>query len=1680
MPYSKEQHLKDNTRALEVVSILEKEGRTATTAEREQLRKYSGFGGLSFILHDPAKPDAWPKSERNLIPPTRELFSVIRSISRDEGDYRRNVDSLKSSVLSSFYTPVEIIQAITDALNESTDKPGGFFQNKKILEPSAGTGLFIEPFACKNSEITAIEKDLLTGRILQALYPSIHGIFVKVEPFEETGLFYKDYFDVAISNIPFGNFYALDPNFLNSKDLIKRDCCRQIHNYFFVKTIELLRHNGLLCFITSSAFLDTPGNKPFREYLMKTADLISAIRLPSNLFKESANTEVSTDLVIVRKNQYKSGITKEEANFIKSVQIEDCHINGLYKNSFQNIIHTSYVKGKNQYGEPAFEFTHSGTTADTGSQLFEKLKPVLKQHFSRRLSIPVPSGQPQITWPDLFSPPVTQIPKIKIPSSVPFHGKFKDFYREKTYVIYENQPGQLINFLKSSGQSGADFQPFTDLTKEQEEIIKSYIQIRDYFIELYGNEQTTKTENYDLRTKLNRQTDLFISRFGAFDKSENRHLLKVDSFYPDLSAAVRIVDGQMQKAEIFLRPVAFAPPVQILSETDAMTASLNLFGKIDMTFMSEKTQKQVDEIVRVLDGFIFFNPVAGGWEYKDKLLSGNVISKIENIRKYDNGKNFFVTQTLQALDKVRPDPVPFPLLDFNFGERWIPVQIYENYLSSIFRTSVSVQYSQALDLFTVSGGYNSIVGKEYALDTESKKINGYQLAEFAILNTCPVITKKIMESGKEVTVKDTQAIQLCNAKIEAIRNGFTDWLNQPEQTEIQNRITKLYNETFNCFVKPDYDGSFQTLPGFNSLSLGFKPYKSQLDALWMIKQNGGGIVDHEVGGGKTLIMCMIAYEMQRLNIAHKPLIIGMKANTRDIAQTFKRAYPSAKILYPSANDFNMKNRVKFFSELKNNNWDCIIMTHDQFAKIPQDLQTQHDIIAKELDDVELNLRTLEKLTGTPASKKMEKGLIVRKLNLKAKLLAVKLKINEKKDDFISFNELGIDHIIIDESQQFKNLTFTTRHSRISGLGNPEGSQRALNLLTAIRCIQNQKDSDLCSTLVSGTPISNSLTELYLIFKYLRPRVLEQLKINNFDAWVSVFAKKTVDFEFSVTNELIQNERFRHFIKVPELSMFYAEIAHVRTSDEIGIQKPEMNEQLISIDITPDQRDFSEKLKEFAKTGDYSLIGKEPPSNKDGKMLVATSLARKMSLDMRLINPSLPDHPNSKVSVCAAKIYEYYKKFDSVKGTQLVFSDLGVFAPSNNDKFSVYQALREKLNQEYQIPLQEIAFIQECKTDHQKETVKTKIMSGEIRVLMGSTSTLGTGNNVQARIVAMHHLDTPWKPSEMRQRNGRGSRKGNIVAEKYNNNKVDTFLYATINTLDNYKISLLHNKNIFIQQIRQQNLSVRSFDEGALDESGGLNYAEYVAILSGNQDLLEKCRIEHQITVLESERHAFMVSKNRTKGSLQSELKLLMQIQSVHQKLTEDWQKFEEAAPSDHKQQRPFELEINGSRSNFFDDILAKEIVKLKETCNTEGKYLRIGSYHGFEVHIRTNTILTGSIETPISYVNKFYVKGNHYYTCNNGDIGSTSASIFSYFPRALEKIPKLLKEHNDRISEKQELIQTCERIIHSTWDKEDQLNRLKNDLRLLETKIKATIQNVSPENTEVKEKTSNHNQSLNQ
>jgi N12 class adenine-specific DNA methylase len=865
----------------------------------------------------------------------------------------------------------------------------------------------------------------------------------------------------------------------------------------------------------------------------------------------------------------------------------------------------------------------------------------------------------------------------------------------------------------------------------------------------------------------------------------------------------------------------------------------------------------------------------GAYEIKDKFISGNVISKAEHVERYidNHPDNEAAKESLTALRKATPRPIPFEDLDFNFGERWIPTGIYSKYASHLFDTNVSVHYAQSRDEYTFKADSKNVkIWDQYAVKSQSRTFDGIALMKHALHNTSPDITKKVkkMIDGelKEVKVRDAESIQLANSKIDEIRNGFTDWLNE-QSPEFKERLTDKYNRTFNCFVRPDYDGSHQEFPGLDLKGLGIPDlYKSQKDAVWLDKLNGGAIIDHEVGGGKTLIMCVSAYEKKRLGLVNKPLIIALKANVHEIAQTFCTAYPNAKVLYPGKEDFTPAKRAKIFNEMKNNNWDAIILTREQFGMIPQSPEIQQRILQAELDSVEENLEVLRS-QGKHISRAMEKSLVKRQLNLSAKLENIAYQIENRKDDTVDFKLMGVDHIYVDESHRFKNLTFTTRHDRVAGLGNAEGSQRALNMLFALRTIQDRTGKDLGATFLSGTTISNSLTELYLLFKYLRPNELERQGITTFDAWAAIFAKKSIDYEFSVTNEIVQKERFRYFIKVLELAAFYAEITDYRSAKDIGIDRPEKNEILHNIPPTPDQQEFIQKLVEFAKTGKAELLGREPLNEKEekAKMLIATDYARKMSLDMRLINPDIyGDHVDNKASHVAKMVSNYYKKFGEHKATQFAFSDLGTYKPG---EWNPCSEIKRKLVDDYGIPAHEIRFIQEAKTDKARKTMIADMNSGKIRVLFGSTEMLGTGVNAQKKCVAIHHLDAPWRPSDLEQRDGRGIRKGNDIAKLHADNKVDVLIYAVEKSLDAYKFGLLHNKQLFIRQLKNNSLGSRTIDEGSMDEKGGMNFSEYVAILSGNTELLEKARLEKKIASLESERQAFMRGKSSSRYKLEN-------------------------------------------------------------------------------------------------------------------------------------------------------------------------------------------------------------------
>ncbi|MDR0874153.1 MAG: N-6 DNA methylase [Prevotellaceae bacterium] len=1882
MAYNKKTHLQTNTEAIRIAFTLDREKRKATETEKAILQQYSGFGGIKCILK-PAQTEKdktyWTASEMDMFPLVADLHKLIRDNSKDENEYKRYFGSLKNSVLTAFYTPPEIIKTISDTLNENGVYPARF------LDPSAGGGAFADSFKTSfpDMETVCFEKDLLTGKILSHLHPEDK---VHIRGFEEIENRPDNQFDVVSSNIPFGDTAVFDTAFSNSKDPARRQAARSIHNYFFLKSIDTLREGGVLAFITSQGVLNSPQNEPIRKWLMDKTKLVSAVRLPNNLFTEHAGTEVGSDLIILQKNSEKALLTPDEQAFVQSRKLSNGeNVNNLFQN-FDRVIHTKGFIDTDPYGKPAMVFIHEKGVAG----MAEDLRKMLSEDFSRRLdrknylsfmpkyqpteqdlqefgafveqsdkrmleeNPPLPENeltaeeyremdeilaalkagkweeynaknnpavksetkqietivqekpkpieqQPVMSLYDLFgfseekrkqlntnkrgkkkaakanpaqldlfsNPPAnttvrtktsekpkenedtlknydsikaqhpnaivlyrsgdtykalgrdairvaqilgtlltkeggkektsfpavsldTCLPKLvraghrvaiadgletpkkeikqqveQLPDPRPYSGGLMEHHKQGSMVIEKN--GQ-IGFLKERYRDDAIFKSL-ELNPLQEQKAKLYIQFRDTYHLLYNYEANERAENTGLRQSLNEHYDTFAHRYGNLNDKKNLDLIKMDTGSHEILSLERFKDGKAIKADIFNQPVAFNPNKTTVAANsmEALSASLNKFGEVNLEYMlSLMEEKSREEMLEDLQGRIYYQPIIKEYEVSEKFIAGNVIEKAEAIERYlkkypDYENKYAASESLKALQDATPRPITFDELDFNFGERWIPQNIYSKYASYLFNVDTNVQYSLTRDDFSVKAkSGNANINDKYCVKGEFRKYDGVALMTHALHNTSPNITKTaeaLDKDGKVITVKvrDGEKIQEANSKIDEIREEFSEWL-KVQTPEFKDRLTDLYNRKFNCFVRPTYDGSHQTFPHLDLKNLGIPDlYKSQKDAVWMLKMNGGGICDHEVGAGKTLIMCCGAYEMKRLGLANKPMIIGLKANVHEIAATFRRAYPNAKILYPGKEDFTPKKRVKIFNDIKNNSWDAVILTHDQFGMIPQSPEIQKQILEKELESVDENLEVL-RAQGKEISGKMLKGVEKRKENLEVKIKTLTEQIQNRTDDVVDFKRMGIDHIFVDESHKFKNLMFNTRHNRVAGLGNPEGSQRALNMLFALRTIQERTDNDLGATFLSGTTISNSLTELYLLFKYLRPQEMERQNINSFDAWAAVFAQKSRDYEFSITNEIVQKERFRYFIKVPELAAFYSEITDFRSAKDIGIDRPEKREILHNIPQTPQQQEFIKKLVEFAKSGDATLLGRAPleGGEKDAKMLIATDYARKMSLDMRMIDKDkYEDHIDNKASHCAAQIAKYYKKYNKEKGTQFVFSDLGTYKPG---VWNIYSEIKRKLEEDYKIPAHEIRFIQEAKNENARKAMIQAMNDGHIRVMFGSTEMLGTGVNAQQRAVAVHHLDSPWKPSALEQREGRAIRKGNKIAKLYADNKVDVIIYAVEKSLDSYKFNLLHNKQLFITQLKTNNMGNRRIDEGSMSEDSGMNFSEYVAILSGNTDLLAKAKLDKKIAALESERQGFAKNKAVSVHKLEDIIRTVNGNNELIERMKGDGKTFNSRVQHDKEGNKLNPLKLDGVESA---DVktLAEKLNKLNDNATTHGEYYKIGELYGFKLLIKTEDTVKEGLALK---ENKFYIEGegNIKYTYSNGHIANDPKLAVEYFIHALEKIPSLIENYEKKNMELSKDLPVLQGIEKTVWRKEDELKELKSEVAALERKIDLSLKQI--------------------
>ncbi len=1637
MSYNSYQKFEDNIKAIELAIQLKNENRIARKdEEKEILRKYSGFGGLKCVLNPIDKEDSWSASDKRMFPLAIRLNNLFNEEFGDKGkDYLR---SIKSSVLTSFYTPPEVVDALAETLKSKGIVVG------ELLDPSAGVGQFIKSFQENNNQdlsVFAFEKDLTTGLILKSLY----GRDVKVEPFEEIGGDSNGRFDIVTSNIPFGDFNAFDADYIRSKENAKRISCKKIHNYFFVKSIDKVKDGGLVAFITTDGVMNTGGNEEIRKYMMNRCDLVSAVRFPNNLFMDIANTSVGSDLIILQRNENKRGLTQREERFLKSLKLEGGNSNEFY-NDLKNVIHDSISFDTNQYGDKAIIYKK-----DSIEGVKDDLKNILSKDFElylNRTKYEVNRKKEEKKGgEDLFKGTLFDTKNEQRQS--PYNGVLREYYRNGVIVTQDERVGLL-----KKDKDEYFFEPFNIGLRESERT-KNYIELRDCYKELVRFEEERKVESRGLRANLNDSYERYILKNGKLNEKSNVEFILKDQIGKEILTLERYSKEEegWEKSDIFERSTLFAKEVKGISPEEALIASLNRTGGVDMGYIRKLAERSEEQIINDLKGKILYNPLIKNYEIRERLLSDNVVEKFEKISEFAAGSEYDkrVVETLKELQAVQPEKIPCDIIDVSLGERWVPTKYYEQFASEIFSSSIRINFARSLDKYAVETTYgsgNSKINQEYAVQSKSKRYTGLDLMEYALINTSPNITMKVDNGhGKEVTIVDSEATQLAASKIERIRKEFEEWVKE-RPIEVKADLENIYNRKFNCYVIPKYNGEHQKYPELDLKALGIEDlYKSQKDCGWMLIQNGGGIADHVVGGGKTLIMCTTAFEMKRLGLANKPMIIALKANVQDIASTFKTAYPNAKILYPGKEDFTPKNRERVFNDIKNNNWDCIILTHDQFSKIPQDKEIQKQVIYDELDNLEKDLGELED-QGIKVSKKMRTGLEKRKENKIAELNKKIFELNKKQDNVKNFKEMGIDHILVDESHRFKNLTFTTRHDRVAGLGNPEGSQRALNMLHAVRTIQERTGKDLGATFLSGTTITNSLTELYLLFKYLRPQELKKQDIDNFDSWAAVYAKKNREFEFSVTNEIIQKERFRTFMKVPELATFYGQITNFQTAESIGLKRPNMEEVFVQLPPTPDQELFIGNLIEFAKTGNGNLVGKGnlTDSERKAKMLIATDLASKMTLDMRIIDSSLDDHPNSKVSTAARIISQHYNDSKDYSGTQLVFCDLSTY---KKGEWNVYNALKAKLISEHGLKDEEIQFIQECKTDNDRKELFKKVNRGEVRVLMGSSETLGTGVNVQERVVAMHHLDIPWKPSIMEQRNGRGQRKGNIAAELYNKNIVKNYVYGVDKSLDSYKFNINHQKQLFITQIKNRSIAARNIDEGAYDEKTGMNFSEYVALLSGNTDLLEKAKLDKKLVALESEKLLFAKDMYGARVKMEKIQERINDLTLKQERVIIDISRVNRSVTRNEQGEIINVIKLDGIKTTSNED-LGKHILKIRDTKDTKGEREKIGEFAGFDVYIKTERFFIGVKEEKN---NTFYLKGEQFYAYQRGNINYSAENVNKYFAKALENIIEIKSKVDKELKENKQDYLLLEGTIKRKWDKEEEYQNTRQAIKDIDTKI---------------------------
>ena len=1464
-----------NIEAIKTLFQLEQEHRGATAEEQQVLSQYVGWGGLADAF-DPGK-DSWAK----------EYTELKGLLSEDE------YAAARSSTLNAHYTSPTVIRSIYDAV----ERMG--FHSGNILEPSMGVGNFFGmlPDSMADSRLYGVELDSITGRIAKKLYPQAD---ITVAGFETTDR--RDFYDLAVGNVPFGQYKV------NDKAYNKLGF--SIHNYFFAKAIDQVRPGGIIAFVTSRYTMDSKDSTA-RKHMAERADLLGAIRLPNNAFRANAGTDVVSDIIFLQKRDRP---IDHEPDWVQLGKTEDGFAINQYFVDHPEMILGELTTESTQYGRE--ELT---VAPIEGAVLADQLAEAVQHIEGQYVEV-------EVETPDVADAEVER-------KTLPADPDVKNF----SYAVVDGEVYYRENSIMTQVELSDNAKARVTGMVELRQIVNQLIQEQ---LDDYPDEDIKATQ-----AKLNTAYDVFTAKYGLLNDRKNGRLFEDDSSYYLLCSLENLDENKQlkSKADMFtkrtIRPERTVTSVDTPSE--ALAVSIGEHGKVDLPYMAELlgTPGEYGRITTELSGVIFKDPAAdptdpeAGWQMADEYLSGDVRAKLRMAQFAAETNPEFVVN-VDALTKAQPRELEASEIDVRLGATWLDPDIIQKFMTETFqipyylRHAVKVRYSPYTAEWRVEG--KTATGRSDIISSETygtSRANAYKILE-ETLNLKDVRIYDTIEDaeGKPKRVLNKRETMLAQQKQQVIKDAFANWVWQDPQRRIA--LVKQYNELFNSTRPREYDGSHIKFVGMNpEITLR----EHQRNAIAHVLYGGNTLLAHEVGAGKTYEMAASAMEAKRLGLCQKSLFVVPNHLTEQWASDFLNLYPNAKLLVARRKDFETANRKKFCARIATGDYDAVIIGHSQFERIPLSFERQERIIQEQIYETLAAINELKVHAGENFSiKQMEKT----RKTLETKL--EKLRSDERKDDVITFEQLGVDRLFVDESHFYKNLFLTTKMRNVAGLSTSE-AQKSSDMFGKCRYL-DEITGGRGVVFATGTPVSNSMTELYTVMRYLQYSTLQQKKLTHFDCWASTFGETTTAIELAPEGTGYRaRTRFAKFFNLPELMSMFKEVADIKTSDQLHLPVPVAKFETVVAKPSEIQKEMVQELSKRAADIHSGIVDASVDN-----MLCVTNDGRKIGLDVRLMNPMLPDDPNSKLNVCVQNVLKIWEEGKDQKLTQLLFCDLST--PKNDGNFNVYDDIRKKLVAAG-VPENEIEFIHNADTEAKKAALFSKVRSGDVRVLLGSTAKMGAGTNVQSRLVAVHHLDVGWKPSDMTQRNGRIIRQGNM------NKEVKVFNYVTEGTFDSYLFQTLENKQRFISQIMTSKSPVRSCDD--VDEQA-LSYAEIKALCAGNPLIKEKMDLDVQVAKLKVLKADHQSQKFRLQDKLLTKFPADIQETNAHiAGLKADAQL---AAAHPQGKDEFCGMVIKGVAYDEKKTAGERLVLACSELPNAEEKV--IGSYRGFELSLRFDAFRT--------------------------------------------------------------------------------------------------------------------------